>query len=194
VYNPGNSIDHWVCTYITTTPTPLIFKIIISENIVNNIWENYTHARLLLILTGFSNNITYGVYHLKRYLTTITYYGREIRLGGPHPCKRLSQSPPSHSIQGHPGCLAAAHASCAKVVKMRTWCIHKPFFLWRFLKEKVYSNNPRSLEEMKHNTEETVANPDPETRRKIARNTLKSMDACLWEGDDIFNICYKAIL
>jgi hypothetical protein len=31
------------------------------------------------------------------------------------------------------------------------------FFLSVFLKEIVYSNNPQSWEELKHNTEETVA-------------------------------------
>jgi hypothetical protein len=43
-------------------------------------------------------------------------------------------------------------------------------FLWEFLKERVYSKNPRRLEELKNNTEETVANIDPETLRKDARN------------------------
>jgi hypothetical protein len=32
------------------------------------------------------------------------------------------------------------------------------FFLSGFLKEILYSNNPRSLEELKHNAEQTVAN------------------------------------
>jgi hypothetical protein len=32
----------------------------------------------------------------------------------------------------------------------------------------VYSNNPRSLEELKHNTEYTAANTDQETLRKAA--------------------------
>jgi hypothetical protein len=46
-------------------------------------------------------------------------------------------------------------------------------FLWEFLKERDYSNNPRSLEELKHNTEQTVANTDRETLRKVAQKTLK---------------------
>jgi hypothetical protein len=41
------------------------------------------------------------------------------------------------------------------------------FFLWGFLKERVHSNNPQSLDELKHNAEETAANTDPETFRKV---------------------------
>jgi hypothetical protein len=37
------------------------------------------------------------------------------------------------------------------------------FFLWGFLKERVYSNNLPGLEELKHNIEQTAANTDPET-------------------------------
>jgi hypothetical protein len=40
-------------------------------------------------------------------------------------------------------------------------------FLWGFLKERVYLNNPQSLEELKHNPEQTVANTDPETLHKV---------------------------
>jgi hypothetical protein len=31
------------------------------------------------------------------------------------------------------------------------------FFLWGFLKEIIDSNNPRSLEDLKHNTEQAVS-------------------------------------
>jgi hypothetical protein len=60
------------------------------------------------------------------------------------------------------------------------------FFLWEFIKERVYSNNPRSLEEPKHSTEQTVASTDPETLRKVARNTLKRVNACLRGGGGHF--------
>jgi hypothetical protein len=36
---------------------------------------------------------------------------------GSPPCNRLSQPPPWHSSQGHPGCSAAAKASCAKAMQ-----------------------------------------------------------------------------
>jgi hypothetical protein len=50
-------------------------------------------------------------------------------------------------------------------------------FLFGFLKERVYSNNPRSLEEQKHNIEETVANTDLENFAK-SHETHKKVDVC----------------
>jgi hypothetical protein len=64
-------------------------------------------------------------------------------------------------------------------VQVRTWYIHDHFFLWVFLKETVYSNNQRGLEELKHSIEQTVANSDQETLRKVE---LKTADACFLEG------------
>lgn len=57
-----------------------------------------------------------------------------------------------------------------------------PFFLWGFLKEKVCSNNLRSLEELKHNSEWAVAIIDQKTLQKVAKNTEK----CLQEGGGHF--------
>jgi hypothetical protein len=59
-------------------------------------------------------------------------------------------------------------------------------FPWGFLKERLYSNHPRSLEEMKHNNEQTVASTDPETISKFALNILNRVDACLREGSGHF--------
>jgi hypothetical protein len=56
------------------------------------------------------------------------------------------------------------------------------FSLWGFLKETVYSNSSRSLEELKHNIEQTVANTDQEALRKVARNPLELVDLCLQEA------------
>jgi hypothetical protein len=36
------------------------------------------------------------------------------------------------------------------------------FFLWGFIKERVYSSNPRSVEDIKHNVEQAVADSDEE--------------------------------
>jgi hypothetical protein len=46
----------------------------------------------------------------------------------------------------------------------------------------VTSRENSLLLSVKHNTEQTVANTDPETLRKVARNTLKRVDACLRDG------------
>lgn len=60
------------------------------------------------------------------------------------------------------------------------------FFLYGFVRGRVYSNNPRSLKELKHNIEQTVASNDPETLRKVTRNTSERMDASLREDGDHF--------
>jgi hypothetical protein len=60
------------------------------------------------------------------------------------------------------------------------------FFLWGFLNGRVHSKNPRSWEEMEHNIEQTVASIDPETLRKVARNTLERVNARLREGSVYF--------
>jgi hypothetical protein len=62
--------------------------------------------------------------HLKGNLATITYYGIKMKSGSP-PSNALSQPPPWNSSQGQPSCYAAAHASCAKAVQVRTWCIYE---------------------------------------------------------------------
>jgi hypothetical protein len=56
------------------------------------------------------------------------------------------------------------------------------FFLWGFLKERVYSNNPRSLEELKHSTQQTVADIDPGIISRATRNTLKTVNPALRKG------------
>jgi hypothetical protein len=60
----------------------------------------------------------------------------------------------------------------------------------------VYSLAERvSILELKHNTEQTVASIDQETLRKVARKTLKRVDACIFDKVvDIFSICCEAIL
>jgi hypothetical protein len=45
-----------------------------------------------------------------------------------------------------------------------------------------------------NNTEQTVANIDPETLRKVARNTLKGWMLVFEKVMDIFSICCKAVL
>jgi hypothetical protein len=52
------------------------------------------------------------------------HWGTKIK-SHPLPCNRLSQPPSCHSSQGHPSSQAAAHASCAKTVQMRTCYVHK---------------------------------------------------------------------
>jgi hypothetical protein len=57
--------------------------------------------------------------------------------------------------------------------------------LWGFLRERVNSNNPQSLEELKHNIEQALAKIDPETRN--TNRTKKRVDACLRESGGHFH-------
>jgi hypothetical protein len=47
------------------------------------------------------------------------------------------------------------------------------FLLWGFLKLRVCSNNPRRLEELKHNAEQAIAGADQQTLWKDAKDTGK---------------------
>jgi hypothetical protein len=42
------------------------------------------------------------------------------------------------------------------------------------------------LEKVEHDIKQTIANTGPEAVRKIARNTLKIVDACVREGGGLF--------
>lgn len=75
-------------------------------------------------------------------------------------------------------------------------CEHGVFrvlFLRRFLKERVYCYNQRSLEKLKRSVEQTVANTEPEILRKDTRNTLIAR-MLVFEVMNIFDICCKAVL
>jgi hypothetical protein len=63
------------------------------------------------------------------------------------------------------------------------------FFLWGFLKERVYSSNSRSLEDLKTNIKQPFADTDQQTLRKVAKNTVKIVNACLKKVRNIFSIC-----
>lgn len=53
------------------------------------------------------------------------------------------------------------------------------FSLWGFLTETVYSNNPRSLEHLKHNSEQTVAANDQHAIQRAARRIVERANASL---------------
>jgi hypothetical protein len=47
------------------------------------------------------------------------------------------------------------------------------FSLWVFLEQRVYCDNPRSLEDLEHNTEQAVAGTDKKTHREVAKSCEK---------------------
>jgi hypothetical protein len=87
------------------------------------------------------------------------------------------------------------------------WLPHSPnfttpdIFLWGFLKEELYSNNPQRLEKLKQSTEQTVANIFPETLHKVAtksknaRNSgCSSSERCYMFSESAVNLFCKLLL
>jgi hypothetical protein len=56
--------------------------------------------------------------------------------------------------------------------------------MWGFLKEKVYSNSPRSLEDLTRNTEQALAGTDQLTLRKSEKS--EHGEACLRQAGKHF--------
>lgn len=56
------------------------------------------------------------------------------------------------------------------------------FFLWGYLKSKVYINKPRDLAELKANIEEETARISASTRRKVIDNFKKRLSNCVKNG------------
>lgn len=56
------------------------------------------------------------------------------------------------------------------------------FFLWGFLKGKVYANKPDSLQQLKANIREEIAKITPEMLEKVMKNAEKRADMCVAAG------------
>jgi hypothetical protein len=66
-----------------------------------------------------------------------------------------------------------------RIISRNLWPPRSPdlsppdFYLWGFLKENVYKNNPHTLEEPKQNTELGISNVTTETLHRVASNMRK---------------------
>ena len=52
------------------------------------------------------------------------------------------------------------------------------FFLWGYLKDKVYANNPKTTEDLKNNIIEEIRAIDDEVFRSVIENFEQRMDHC----------------
>lgn len=52
------------------------------------------------------------------------------------------------------------------------------FFLWGYIKEKVYSNNPQTLEALKENIRVVIREITPQVCEMVMQNFLKRMTNC----------------
>ncbi|XP_069669795.1 uncharacterized protein [Periplaneta americana] len=64
------------------------------------------------------------------------------------------------------------------------------FFLWGYLKDRVYATRPQTLDDLKHNiTQEIQANN--RVLQRVASNMERRVELCLMQDGGIFNICYR---
>jgi hypothetical protein len=59
-------------------------------------------------------------------------------------------------------------------------------FVCGFLKQGVYCNNPRHLENLEHNIQQAVAGTDQQTLREGAKNSMKRENAGLQKDGGYF--------
>ena len=52
------------------------------------------------------------------------------------------------------------------------------FFLWGYLKEKVYVNKPQTLDQLKNNIRQEIENIPVEILKKVMKNSIKRADFC----------------
>jgi hypothetical protein len=60
------------------------------------------------------------------------------------------------------------------------------FYIWGFLKENMYKNNPHTFEELKQNTELCILNVTAKTLHWVASNMRKRVNACIAECGGYF--------
>jgi hypothetical protein len=56
------------------------------------------------------------------------------------------------------------------------------FFLWGYLKGKVYADKPATLQQLKANIRREIAAIEPETLKKVMENAEKRADLCVASG------------
>ncbi|KOC59803.1 hypothetical protein WH47_10771 [Habropoda laboriosa] len=65
------------------------------------------------------------------------------------------------------------------------------FFLWGYLKDKVYVNKPRTIEQLKENIRAEIRELMPDTLTKVMANVLKRAQLCDTEnGGHLCNIVF----
>ena len=65
------------------------------------------------------------------------------------------------------------------------WLVRSPdlspcdFFLWRYLKEKVFKHCPRSLEDLKERIQQEIDSISPELTRSVMKNFRERLKQCV---------------
>ena len=58
------------------------------------------------------------------------------------------------------------------------------FFLWGYLKSKVYASKPKTIDELKCNIRAEIAAITPEMLANVTQNARKRAAFCVWNGGD----------
>lgn len=66
------------------------------------------------------------------------------------------------------------------------------YFLWGYLKERVYVNKPQTIEQLKHNIEAEIRAIEPETLRAVMQNACLRAQLCIDEnGGHLSDIIFQ---
>ncbi|KAJ4433216.1 hypothetical protein ANN_15473 [Periplaneta americana] len=65
------------------------------------------------------------------------------------------------------------------------------FFLWGYLKDRVYATRPQTLDDLKHNITQEIQAIDNRVLQRVASNMERRLSCALCRMEDIFNICYR---
>jgi hypothetical protein len=110
LYFPHTHVYQWKKSDVSNASESVkAAKIQKNSSLNGHIWAVQKSIRHIAFFRFVECNVAYTtkirVYHLERKPATVTYYGtKKLNQKQVHPCNRLSQPPPWHSIQGHPGC------------------------------------------------------------------------------------------
>ncbi|KAJ4429843.1 hypothetical protein ANN_22047 [Periplaneta americana] len=82
-----------------------------------------------------------------------------------------------------------------RIISRNLWPPRSPdlttpdFFLWGYLKDRVYATHPQTLDYLKHNITQEIQAIDNRVLQRMASDMERRVELCLMQ--DIFNICYR---
>jgi hypothetical protein len=65
------------------------------------------------------------------------------------------------------------------------------FFLWGYLKSKVYEKKPRTMVDMKQNIREEVAVVSPTMLQRVMQNFQKRLQECFNKGHHLTDTIFR---
>jgi hypothetical protein len=79
-----------------------------------------------------------------------------------------------------------------RIISKNLWPPRSPditpsdYFLWGYLKQVVYSNHPKTIEDLKQNIDVTILNISQETLKKVVRNMVTCVNTWYAENGGHF--------